>query len=129
MVKKVRLKGGDHKGSDRGKHRRHSGYRAGDNWVVCDVCGCDVYASEAKERWDGLVVCRQDWEPRQEQDFVRARQDKIAADGLVRPAGPDDYDSIPEPPYNPGGGGGEYPPCNEYPKTGTLVGTCFRTTL
>ena len=123
MVKKVRLKGGDHKGSDRGKHRRNAGYRAGDNWVVCDVCGCDVYSSEAKVRWDGLVCCKQDWEPRQEQDFVRARQDKIAADGLVRPPGEDVF--LPDLPYNPDGGGGVYPP--EHPNTGPLVGVCFVT--
>ena len=69
----------------RGRHTRNPGYLPGDNWLVCDICGCEVYSSKAKVRWDNMVVCPDDWEPRHEQDFVRARNDKIAAQGLVRP--------------------------------------------
>jgi hypothetical protein len=32
-----------------------------------------------------MVVCPDDWEPRQPQDFVRGRHDKIAADEPRRP--------------------------------------------
>ena len=96
MAKKgPRLRGGDYNGSDRNKHTRSPGYKPGDNWLVCDVCGCNVYSSAALERWDGAVVCKQDWEPRHEQDFVRARADKIKPDGLLRPEGEDDYTTIP----------------------------------
>jgi hypothetical protein len=34
--------------------------------------------SELQLRWDGLMVCRGDWEPRQPQDFVHGVADKQA---------------------------------------------------
>lgn len=68
-----------------GKHTRNPGYRPGNHWVVCDRCGFDIRASEARETWDGLVVCPEDWEPRHPQDFVRGREDKQAAEDPVRP--------------------------------------------
>jgi len=61
------------------KHTANPDYKSGDNWVECDVCGIDIYASDSKKRWDGLIVCPDDWEIRHPQDFVRARKDKIAA--------------------------------------------------
>ena len=45
--------------------------------VTCDVCSKKIKAHEAKHRWDGLIVCKDDWEPRHEQDFVKAKSDKI----------------------------------------------------
>lgn len=45
--------------------------------VICDSCGKKIKASEAKQRWDGLIVCPEDFEMRQPQDFVKARADKI----------------------------------------------------
>ena len=45
--------------------------------VICDSCGKKIKASEAKQRWDGLIVCLEDFEMRQPQDFVKARADKI----------------------------------------------------
>lgn len=45
--------------------------------VTCDVCSKKIKAYESRQRWDGFIVCEDDWEPRQPQDFVRARQDKI----------------------------------------------------
>lgn len=51
-------------------------YRAGDFWRICDVCGFDYRASETYKRWDGLIVCASDWEPRHPQDFVRGRMDR-----------------------------------------------------
>jgi len=67
-----------------GKHTKNPGYDEGNNWVVCDRCGMDMYASEARHTWDGLLVCPEDYEPRHDQDFVRSRKDKITAD-VVRP--------------------------------------------
>lgn len=69
----------------RGKRTRNPGYNKGDHWIQCDLCASHIYASEARYRWDGMVVCPDDWEPRQPQDFVRGRQDKIAADEPRRP--------------------------------------------
>ena len=67
------------------KHSANPDFKSGDNWVVCDVCGLDIYASSSKERWDGLIVCPEDWEMRHPQDFVRSKKDKIAAT-VARPA-------------------------------------------
>lgn len=69
----------------RNKRTRNPGYKPGEHWVQCDICACHIYASDAKERWDGMIVCPDDWEPRQPQDFVRGRQDKISADEPRRP--------------------------------------------
>ena len=53
-------------------------YRSGQWNLICDVCGKKIKAHKAKHRWDGFVVCPSDFEYRHEQDFVRARQDKIS---------------------------------------------------
>lgn len=38
------------------------------NWkVVCDVCGFWFPSGEVKHRWDGLIVCPEDWETRHPQ--------------------------------------------------------------
>lgn len=51
-------------------------YRAGDYYVICDVCGFKIRASETRRRWDNLRVCTKDWESRHPQDFVRGRRDR-----------------------------------------------------
>lgn len=53
-------------------------YLSGDHNVTCDVCSKKIKMSEAKLRWDGFLVCKDDYEMRHPQDFVRARQDKIS---------------------------------------------------
>lgn len=55
-------------------------YIAGDNWMICDLCGAKVRKSLMRERWDNLWVCPADFELRHPQDFVRAKTDKIYAD-------------------------------------------------
>lgn len=52
------------------------GYRSGDFWRCCDVCGFDYRASQTLKRWDGLYVCINDWEARHPQDHVRAHMDR-----------------------------------------------------
>ena len=52
-------------------------YTAGDWLAICDSCGFKFKASQLKERWDGLMVCKKDFELRHSQDFVRTKQDKI----------------------------------------------------
>jgi len=71
--------------SSHGKHIFNPGYKEGDNWVECDVCGMDIYASDIKRRWDGMLVCSEDYEVRHPQDFVRSRKDKISAT-IVNPS-------------------------------------------
>lgn len=53
--------------------------------VTCDVCSKKIKSGEAKQRWDGFIVCPDDYEMRHPQDFVRARQDKITVP-FSRPA-------------------------------------------
>ena len=50
-------------------------YDKGDWKADCDVCGRTYHASQLTQRWDGLMCCRNDWEIRQPQDFVRGVPD------------------------------------------------------
>lgn len=52
-----------------------SRYDRGDWKAICDVCGRELKASLLQKRWDGLMVCQKDWEPRHPQDFVRGVAD------------------------------------------------------
>lgn len=52
------------------------GWRSGDFWRTCEVCGIRYRASETFKRWDGLYVCAEDFEQRHPQDFVRGRKDQ-----------------------------------------------------
>lgn len=53
-------------------------FKSGSWNIYCDVCSKKIKASEAKHRWDGFIVCADDWEPRHPQDFVKAKIDKIS---------------------------------------------------
>jgi hypothetical protein len=44
--------------------------------AICDVCGQKYKAGDMRRRWDGLMVCAHDWEPRHPQDFLRAVPDR-----------------------------------------------------
>jgi len=41
------------------------------------VCNRKIKSGEALKRWDGLIVCREDYENRQPLDFLRTRQERI----------------------------------------------------
>lgn len=45
--------------------------RLGDWNAICDVCGQKYKASQLYKRWDGLMVCKEDWEVRHPQDFIK----------------------------------------------------------
>lgn len=62
-------------------------FLSGDWNITCDVCSKKTKASEAKKRWDGLIVCPSDFEHRHEQDYVKARTDKITVP-FTRPIPP-----------------------------------------
>ena len=55
-----------------------SRWSPGDWIALCDSCGRKYKASSLQKRWDGLMVCDDDFEQRQTQDFVRGSIDKIA---------------------------------------------------
>jgi hypothetical protein len=58
------------------------------NNVICDRCGFKFKAGELRRTWDGLWVCREDWEPRHPQDYVKGVRD-IQKPVLSRPEAPD----------------------------------------
>lgn len=64
-------------------------YRPGDFWRICDRTGRKVRSSETVKEWNGLIVHRDEWEPRHSQDFVRGRIDRQRV-----------YDPRPEPTDN-----------------------------
>lgn len=43
----------------------------GDWNAECDVCGFKYKASQLKKRWDGLMVCKEDWELRHPSDYYK----------------------------------------------------------
>jgi len=53
-------------------------YVSGDWNVTCDICSKKIKASESKQRWDGFIVCAEDYEQRHPQDFVKAKTDKVS---------------------------------------------------
>ena len=65
-------------------------FDSGDWKVICDVCGREFKASRLKKRWDGFMVCPDDWEPRQPQDFVHGISD-VQAPPWTRPETSDTF--------------------------------------
>lgn len=47
----------------------------GDYNIICDYSGFKIKKSQARMTWDGYLVKKEFWEPRQPQDFVRGRKD------------------------------------------------------
>ena len=46
--------------------------------AACAVCGFVFNSNELKKRWDGVMVCDKDWEPRNVLDFFRVREEKLS---------------------------------------------------
>lgn len=43
--------------------------------ALCDVCGFKFKASQLHKRWDGMMVCKADFEQRHSMDFYTTRND------------------------------------------------------
>lgn len=52
-------------------------YKSGQWLAVCDRCGFEFLAKDLKKDWQGLMVCSNDYELRNPQDFIRVRPEKI----------------------------------------------------
>lgn len=50
----------------------------GDWNALCDSCGRKFKASSLQKRWDGLIVCSEDWEQRHPQDLLRVQREQIS---------------------------------------------------
>lgn len=53
-------------------------YVEGSYNVICDRCGFKVKASQTREEWNGLRVCKTHWEPRHPQDKIKPAVDRQA---------------------------------------------------
>lgn len=45
--------------------------------AVCAICGFRYPLSRLRKNWKGQMVCREDFEPRHPQEFVRVRADRM----------------------------------------------------
>ncbi len=50
------------------------------HWVECQSCGFEFRAYDIQKRWDGLYVCKKDFEYRHPQELIKVPNDQIAAD-------------------------------------------------
>ncbi len=50
-------------------------YKPGVWNTICDVCGFKFKSDEMRKRWDGLMVCKEDFEHDHPQKFLRVRED------------------------------------------------------
>lgn len=55
---------------------KYTWWRSGDYNAICDVCGFKYKASQLQQRWDGLMVCPEDWEIRHPQEMIRPIPDQ-----------------------------------------------------
>lgn len=70
-------------------------WRSGSWNTICDVCGFKFKAEHLKQRWDGLIVCPEDFEVRHPQELIRPIQDQAklpwtrpeATDVFINPSG------------------------------------------
>jgi len=62
-------------------------YKPGSWNAVCQVCGFTHKSDELKRRWDGLMVCEDDFELRNPQDLIRPPKD----DSSIPWASPEQY--------------------------------------
>lgn len=51
-------------------------YKPGSWNVHCDVCGFKFKSDQIKKRWDGLMVCENDYEHDHPQKYLRVHEDK-----------------------------------------------------
>jgi len=57
--------------------------------VICEVCGFRFPSNRIKKRWDGVLCCEQDWEPRHPQTLIKIRGETAVPTFTNNP--PDEY--------------------------------------
>lgn len=65
-------------------------------YLLCDSCGRKITNTEARKRWDGMIVCPNDWEPKHPSLTYRPSRHReegttAARSGLVRPEPADTF--------------------------------------
>lgn len=53
-------------------------YKPGSWNVICQLCGRQFKSDEIRKRWDGLMVCHNDYETRHPLDFIRATPERAS---------------------------------------------------
>ena len=53
-------------------------FKSGCHNIWCDVCGFEFKSDQVRERWDGLIVCRDDYETDHPQKYIRIRETGLA---------------------------------------------------
>lgn len=71
-------------------------YDSGLHIVLCDICGRKFKSNQLRQRWDGFMVCSDDFEERHPQDFVRGVAD-FQAPFYTRPEPEDEFIGVCEP--------------------------------
>lgn len=69
-------------------------YLSGSWNVICQLCGKKIKAANVFKRWDGLLVCEDDYEQRNILDFMRIKSDEISVPYL-NPESPDQFITVP----------------------------------
>lgn len=68
-------------------------YKKGQWNVICDSCGFEFKSSELQKRWDGLMVCADDFEHDHPQKHLRVHETSSSA-AWVRSEPPDTFVSV-----------------------------------
>lgn len=55
---------------------RTTWWESGKYNAICDVCGFKFKNTELRQRWDGFMVCKTDWEIRHPQELIRPVPDQ-----------------------------------------------------
>ena len=64
--------------------------KAGDYNAICDSCGRKFKASTLRKRWDGLLVCKEDFEVKHPQLSLKVHGDKQTVP-IPRPEATDQF--------------------------------------
>ena len=71
-------------------------YKPGTWNCLCDICGFKFKADQLRKRWDGLMVCSRDFEPRHPADLIRVPKESTGV-AWTRPEPTDTFIVVTEP--------------------------------
>lgn len=57
-----------------GSYQNNNYFKSGSWNVICDVCGFKFKSTQILKRWDGLMVCHEDYEIDHPQKYLRVHE-------------------------------------------------------
>ena len=69
-------------------------FKSGSWNICCDVCNRKVKSTEIQQRWDGLMVCKDDFELDHPQKYIRVRADGMAVPDIRERGGEIDVSPV-----------------------------------